>query len=507
MQENSSQRIEPEAFAPANTHTRPSKENPSKSLTPRTGPALPWVVLIAFLALALLVLLLPLVRDDEPKQRPAAAHTSQQIAQAIASNSPQETPWADAQLLKARRDTQEVLAELLGVQQRLESTMVADWAATEFAAIISGAEAGDNFYQGRQFDRSLEKYTEALGAALKLDASIPDVARAYQLKGRQLLEQNLSDAALAALEMSNLLMPDMQQTTSLIKRARARDSILLLMDKSTSLARDAARLEEAKRLLSEALVLDAAYSPASDLIARIDQSIVERDFRAQMSRGFRALGSGHYQQATEAFQRASGLKPDHGAPREALQQVESARLTGQRQANLNRALELEADEQWEAALATYDSLLKDDDSLTAARLGKLRSGTRFKLDADIEQILARPLSLQSESKWQAASKTLADAQGIIDGGTRLNAQIEALGKLLLTARTPVVLKLNSDGQTSVEIYRVGKLGIFVEQAMNLNPGKYVIVGQRNGYQDVRVELSIDGSKPEVIVPIVCTVTI
>ena len=71
----------------------------------------------------------------------------------------------------------------------------------------------------------------------------------------------------------------------------------------------------------------------------------------------------------------------------------------------------------------------------------------------------------------------------------------------------MVVKLFSDRFTDVEIYRVGKLGTFNEHALNLNPGNYVVVGRRNGYQDVRVDLQLDGSAPVVELDIQCTILI
>jgi len=518
MQEDSNQHIEPEAFAPASKNSTSSNKNQGRSSgeishaahrTEKTirKSVLTWAIPALLLVLALLVVILPAVKDKQSEQTEPETISNTQLEQVINASTPEETPWADAQLLKARRDTQEILSELLSVQKRLESMQVDKWALAEFNIIKLAAEEGDSLYKERQFEQSLGKYSKALDSALTLDASIPEVALDYQEKGKLLLEQNRTEEALATLQTSILLMPDTEATQDLLQQAKVRENVLLLIDQSNSLARNERSLEDAKALLVEAQTLDTSYSPLTDLIENIDQKILERDFRKHMSKGFSALGSGYYQQATDAFNQAARLKPNNSATTEALQQVEAARLNTKRQASLNRAIELEASEQWEAALTTYSSLLNEDASLTAAQLGKLRTQARFNLDSAIETIINKPLSLQSEKNWQSASKTLADARGIINSGKRLTSQIDILQKLLVTARTPVILKINSDGLTDVEIYRVGKLGTFSEQAMNLNPGKYVIVGRRSGYQDVRVELSIDGSKPEITVPIVCSVNI
>jgi len=42
----------------------------------------------------------------------------------------------------------------------------------------------------------------------------------------------------------------------------------------------------------------------------------------------------------------------------------------------------------------------------------------------------------------------------------------------------------------VTIYRVGRLGTFTRQTLDLRPGTYTIVGSRQGYRDVRLELVV-----------------
>ena len=48
-----------------------------------------------------------------------------------------------------------------------------------------------------------------------------------------------------------------------------------------------------------------------------------------------------------------------------------------------------------------------------------------------------------------------------------------------------------------------KFGEFREHAIALFPGRYVVVGTRSGFRDVREELVIDGTKPEVALNIQC----
>jgi hypothetical protein len=75
-------------------------------------------------------------------------------------------------------------------------------------------------------------------------------------------------------------------------------------------------------------------------------------------------------------------------------------------------------------------------------------------------------------------------------GPRLEDQKSQLSRLLKRAVTPLTVRLISDNATNVVIFRVGKLGSFDSQEIKLRPGKYVAVGSRPGYRDVRLEFNV-----------------
>jgi hypothetical protein len=88
-------------------------------------------------------------------------------------------------------------------------------------------------------------------------------------------------------------------------------------------------------------------------------------------------------------------------------------------------------------------------------------------------------------------------------GIRLKRQMVVLSTLLEEARIPVTVILNSDGETDVTVYRIGKLGRFTSKQVTLRPGRYVITGTRAGYRDVRVELTLSANAAPPPVQIQC----
>lgn len=53
-----------------------------------------------------------------------------------------------------------------------------------------------------------------------------------------------------------------------------------------------------------------------------------------------------------------------------------------------------------------------------------------------------------------------------------------------------MLLIESDNQTEVTIYHVGRLGAFEQKQISLRPGRYTVTGSRAGYRDVRKVISL-----------------
>jgi eukaryotic-like serine/threonine-protein kinase len=124
---------------------------------------------------------------------------------------------------------------------------------------------------------------------------------------------------------------------------------------------------------------------------------------------------------------------------------------------------------------------------------------RARLDKELELIIAHPERTYSDAVYTAARATLQHGQAITAPGPVLSRQLGQVADLLNQAATPVDITLRSDNLTSVTVYRVGELGNFTQRALQLKPGRYVVVGTRSGYRDVRRELNISpGNAPQAL---------
>ena len=73
-----------------------------------------------------------------------------------------------------------------------------------------------------------------------------------------------------------------------------------------------------------------------------------------------------------------------------------------------------------------------------------------------------------------------------------------LSALLPEFERPVRLTLVSDGLTQVSVQGVGAFGGFTHREVDLKPGRYTVLGTREGYRDVRRDVSVSPGQTQTI---------
>ena len=86
----------------------------------------------------------------------------------------------------------------------------------------------------------------------------------------------------------------------------------------------------------------------------------------------------------------------------------------------------------------------------------------------------------------------------------LRSQTTRLELLLPEFDKPVRLSLVSDNATQVAIPSIGSFGSFAQRDIVLKPGKYTLIGTRNGYRDVRREITIAPGQESQTISISCS---
>jgi tetratricopeptide (TPR) repeat protein len=284
-----------------------------------------------------------------------------------------------------------------------------------------------------------------------------------------------------------------------IERTRVLDEVLRETSAGAR-AEQAGNTSAAEVAYQRALKLDPATVAAREGLARLRSRATGDAFAAAIAQAQTALARRDYAAARSAFERADKIRPGTPEVAEGLQQVGRATETDALASTVERALASERAELWSEALRLYREALRTEPTLRAAQEGAERADPRAMLDAELQSFIDRPERLYSPSGRDVARNVIERAGRVPAPGTRLQGQLARMQEMLRQAETPIRVALASDNATDVQIYRVGKLGLFEHRDLELMPGRYTVVGTRQGYRDVRKELTVlPGSAPPTLV--------
>ena len=414
----------------------------------------------------------------------------------------QPSPWSEAQLARQRKATQDILSQMLKQQDKLEQIGVRQWAPEAYTAAGKLAEAGDALYRQREYNKAKDSYQKGLDALNKLLKQSESVFSQAITTGFQAIDGGNSDAAQSAFKLALLIKPDNASALKGRQRADTLDQVLQLMAQGDELLQ-ADQLEQAESTYRQVLKLDPDTEGADNKLATVKQKIIDRDFTTAMSDGYAALEDNRLDDARQSFKKAARIKPSAAEARNALRQTEDKLTVIKINKLLSSAAAAEKSERWQDAASAYGQALKLDANLAAALTGKQNATLRDHLDKNLNFAIDNPLRLADESVYKQTRTLYQAASRIQSPGPRLREQLATLTKLLQQARTPLAITFRSDNLTDITLYKTGDLGRFVSRKVSLVPGHYIVVGRRDGYQDVRVEFTIDPNKPIQSVIVQC----
>jgi len=472
---------------------------PAKSSSAHKPPVWVWFGLGSLLVVALLVIfVLPTVVSEY--ELPLERRVDVAATTPAAQPDPAEaiSPFEEAQRARQRKEAQDILAVLLERQTELEALDVSSWASAAYEQALEQAATGDDYYRNQDFVLAARYYTQAQDQLESLLESTDEVLQQTLAEADSALAAGDSAAARSKYSLARVLDPQSEAAAIGMERSRALDEVLSLFDEAERLAEDG-ELEQARELYRQIVALDNYNEDARERIDTVTARIREREFGQIMSEGYALLEQREPQQAIAAFERAAGLGVNEAQARAAIEQTENevanARITRLRA----RLLTAEASEQWQDAAELYTEVLSIDPNLTFAQEGQDYAGKRAQLDALLEHAIANPERFSDEAVYQETLDVYYTGRNIASPGQRLLNQLDELQGLLETSRIPIEVTFVSDNFTQVTLMREGELGTFEQRTLTLQPGRYVAVGSRPGYREVRKEFVVGfGQTPETV---------
>ncbi len=454
------------------------------------------LILLAALSVVLLVVVLwlPAIVDpvthpnrDQNTNAPATSGSPQTGSAANAAGL--ESPWQEAQIAKARREAQEILAKLLDKQNSLEGMQITLWAADAFSAAMQTANEGDELYRSRDFILAQEKYQSTLAQFDALmEQSVQEYDQAMQA-GLEAINQLQPKTATDAYTLATAIRPRNQEARDGLERAQTLEQVIVHLEQATNFEQQY-QLDDALKEIQTALELDPLSIQAKEKLSQIKVTMAEVNYASAMGKGYQHIEQQQYRSAIGQFNRALTIKPQDQAARDAIVQAENQATQNRIQTAIKAAKRFEEQELWQKAHESYQTAQGLDKSLVSARIGALRTKARADLDQQLQKLIDQPLRLADPGVHRSAQSLLSDAQAVKPRGKRIDQQAEALSIAMNQALDPVSVMLKSDNQTQITIYKVGVLGLFNEHALELKPGLYTVVGSRTGYRDVREEITL-----------------
>ncbi len=460
-----------------------------------------WVGLGGLLLLALLVIFvlpsivseyeLPLERRIDLAEV-SVASTAQESVSAI-------SPFEEAQRSLQRKDAQDVLAELLAIQGELDMLEVSRWGQERYDSALQQASIGDEYYRSQDFILARESYEAGRDGLRDLLNSTATVFAQTIIEAEQALATLDSNEALDKFSLALLLEPENQAAQIGVQRAQTLDEVSALL-KSAEESLEDAELQKALANYNQVLSLDSYNEEAAEKVAEVSQLITDNEFAQIMSSGYALLQNGEPEQAIAAFQRALRLGIKQEQAQAAIVQTENEIAN----AKINRLRELitaaEQNEAWQEAVDHYDNVLAVDSNLLFAINGRDYADKRARLDRLLEQANANPERFSEDAVFEQTLDVYYTGRAIEPPGPRLLAQLDKLELFLENSQVPIDIQFRSDNLTDVTLLRIENLGMFEQTSLSLKPGRYVAVGKRSGYREVREEFTVGfGLTPESVI--------
>ena len=401
---------------------------------------------------------------------------------------PAETAEQKRERRRLRRLAQDALQPIEVQRKALASLHPQYWNPAGIAAADQLLHQSERAYLAESYVAAADGYRATYAAYVSLIAQGHALRASALERARQAIDNAQIEPATKALDTAQRIRTG-ADARALARRLRVLPTVLAHLDRGIA-ARAIEDLEMAHVAFSEALRLDPATNRARSELAQVDQLRAKQRFMSVMNRGFSALQRQQFDAARATFQQASAYQPGGVTTAVALQEVSATSLVDELQRLQVQADALLRGEQFNAAAEAYRKALAKDPSLTFAQQGIAQALSRGDARRQIDDALAHPERLSSDEVLAASQRLLEKAQALQGVGPQLAERRRELETVLKAATRNVTVELRSDNLTELRVFRIGAIGRVTSHRLALRPGRYTIIGTRDGYRDIRQDIDV-----------------
>jgi hypothetical protein len=468
-----------------------SERTAKKPAHPSGKRYLLWGLTSLLLVLALLVLVVLPGKIKERNQQLKISLSETEITSPPARISVQDVAGV------AQNDAGLALQSFLRLRAQPDLQGAEIWAPEIWTTAIASAQQGDEHYGRRRFKDAQSAYEAASLQLTALQKDRPHILAESLALGERLLGENKTSPAIEAFERVLAMQGDHQPAQAGLEQARVREQVLKLMIEARQ-AESANKLDLAADIYSSIVQLDMNYVAAQTALVKVTEILDGQAYQAAMSQALNYLESGNLNAAGIALNTAAGIEPDTPALRDARKRLQEVRQELKLSQLRSDAQKSAADENWQDAISLYQQALGIDGEASFAQTGLVHAKTRLQLNAQFNHYLEAPERLSADEPLENARTLLEANPGVSKNEPGLSAKVAALKEAIRLVSTPVTLLIESDSQTEVTIYHVGRLGTFAQKKISLRPGRYTVTGSRPGYRDVRKIITLSPQKSATV---------
>jgi len=417
------------------------------------------------------------------------------------------------------------------------------WGGPEFAMAKTRAAESIGARDAGNLKLAQERLADASRLLDEVESRASQALNAQLAAGQKALAAGQQELAKEAFDLAKRIDPNDRRIADGQRHTTNLSDVLPLLADAQN-AESARNFSRAVQDYNQVLLMDPGNDKARTGLARASTALGDDNYAKAVGSGYAALGAGRLDDARAAFTKAKSLRPNGSEAAEGLQRAGAALNAKGFALVRQRAAGLEAQERWDEAIEAYNSALQADPSLAFAQEGKNRAAVRAQLGASLQALIDRPERLSSESVREQARALLQTANQQTTSGPVLRSQIARLELLLpdyekssqsdsssirpvaawrsdaapgtrpdaaragaTTTRSdmdkPVRVTLVSDSATDVAIESIGEFGTFARRDIELKPGRYLVIGMRDGYRDVRHDITIAAGQDGQTIRVSC----
>jgi serine/threonine protein kinase/tetratricopeptide (TPR) repeat protein len=456
-------------------------------LEPMKARRWPWVVLVAFVAVVVggfyaLPHDPPDVMAMITNSTPVPFMQPQPATPPAATGETGEDTQAAARLTRARAAFDQQLTAL-------EARGADGWGGREFTAAkrmsaeaIGAYEAGNPVFAEKRLAAAQEVLTA-------VEKRAPHELALQLASGERALAAGRTQVAKQAFESALRIDPTSRKARDALQRARNPDGASPVLADALEKGQQAdpvrAVEDTSRTVAADPNVAEGTAGPTRERAAA-----AEDGYTKAIGAGAAALGAGRLAEARAAFERALSYNPNGHDAADGMVHVLTALRARGFEGTRQRASALEAQERWDEALNEYEAALSVDSTIGFAQQGKVRAAARALLAQRLQVLIDRPERLAAPEERRGALALIESANEQYPSGPVLRSQIARLQILLPEFDKLVHLALISDDATQIAIPSIGFRGTFSRRVIELKPGKYTVVGTRDGYRDVRRDITV-----------------